>query len=164
MELDRRIAWTGERCVPWTEDTQVVYEHYHRYALARDLVAGKRVLDFASGEGYGSAMLAEVAAEVVGVDIDAPSVKHAQLNYGGPTLRFVVGSITDPAVLADAGQFDVITCFEAIEHVEDHAGLMELVRARLAPGGLLLISTPDTEIYSHEHHNCNEFQDRKSVV
>ncbi|SDP77155.1 glycosyltransferase [Lentzea jiangxiensis] len=157
MELDRRIEWTGERCVPWTEDTQVVYEHYHRYALARDLVAGKRVLDLASGEGYGAAMLAETAAEVVGVDIDVPSVEHAQLNYGGPSLRFVVGSITDPAVLADAGQFDVITCFEAIEHVTDHDGLMELVRTRLAPGGLLLISTPDTEVYSHQHHNCNEF-------
>ncbi|MGW6443649.1 glycosyltransferase [Lentzea sp. NPDC055074] len=157
MELDRRIEWTGERCVPWTDDTQVVYEHYHRYALARDLVAGKRVLDLASGEGYGSAMLAGVAAEVVGVDIDESSVEHAQVNYGGATLRFVVGSITDPSVLADAGQFDVITCFEAIEHVTDHAGLMELVRARLAPGGLLLISTPDTEIYSHQHHNCNEF-------
>ncbi|MCP2244764.1 glycosyltransferase [Lentzea aerocolonigenes] len=157
MELDRRIEWTGERCVPWTEDTQVVYEHYHRYALARDLVAGKRVLDLASGEGYGAAMLAETAAEVVGVDIDVPSVEHAQVNYGGAALRFVVGSITDPAVLADAGQFDVITCFEAIEHVTDHAGLMELIGARLAPGGLLLISTPDTEIYSHEHHNCNEF-------
>ncbi|MGI5503763.1 glycosyltransferase [Lentzea sp. CA-135723] len=157
MELDRRIEWTGERCVPWTEDTQVVYEHYHRYALARDLVAGKRVLDLASGEGYGSAMLAEVAAEVVGVDIDEPSVEHAQLNYGGAALRFVVGSITDPSVLADAGSFDVITCFEAIEHVTDHAGLMELVRARLAPGGLLLISTPDTEVYSHQHDNCNEF-------
>jgi O-antigen biosynthesis protein len=161
MELDRRIEWTGERCVPWTDDTQVMYEHYHRYALARDFVAGKRVLDLASGEGYGAAMLAEAAAEVVGIDIDQPSVEHAQLNYGNSTLRFVVGSITDPAVLADTGQFDVITCFEAIEHVEDHAGLMTLVRARLAPGGLLLISTPDTEVYSHEHQNNNEFHLRE---
>lgn len=157
MELDRRIEWTGERCVPWTEDIQVVYEHYHRYAIARDLVAGKRVLDLASGEGYGAAMLAETATEVVGIDIDAPSIEHARLNYGSATLKFVVGSITDPAVLSDGGQFDVITCFEAIEHVTDHVGLMDLVRARLAPGGLLLISTPDTEVYSHQHHNCNEF-------
>ncbi|WP_237048187.1 glycosyltransferase [Lentzea guizhouensis] len=156
-ELDRRIEWTGERCVPWTEDTQVVYEHYHRYALARDLVAGKRVLDLASGEGYGSAMLAETAAEVVGVDIDGPSVEHAQHNYGGPALSFVVGSITDPSVLADAAPFDVITCFEAIEHVTDHPGLLALIRARLAPGGLVLMSTPDTEVYSHQHENCNEF-------
>ncbi|WP_053732109.1 glycosyltransferase [Nocardia sp. NRRL S-836] len=157
FELDRRIEWTGERCVPWTEDTQVVYEHYHRYAIARDLVAGKRVLDLASGEGYGSAMLAQTAAEVVGVDIDAPSVEHARHNYGSPTLSFAVGSITDPTLLADAPPFDVITCFEAIEHVTDHAGLMALIRARLAPGGLVLMSTPDTEVYSHQHHNCNEF-------
>ena len=42
---DRLIEWTGERCVPWTGDLQVVYEHYHRYLLARPLVEGKRVLD-----------------------------------------------------------------------------------------------------------------------
>ena len=47
----RLIEWTGERCVPWTGDLQVVYEHYHRYLLARPLVEGKRVLDLASGEG-----------------------------------------------------------------------------------------------------------------
>ncbi|MFD4641548.1 glycosyltransferase [Lentzea sp. NPDC058436] len=157
MELDRRIEWTGERLVPWTDDFQLVYEHYHRYALARDFAAGKRVLDLASGEGYGAAMLAEVAAEVVGVDIDAPSVEHAQVNYGGSGARFVVGSITDTALLADAGRFDVITCFEAIEHVTDHESLMELIRTRLAPGGLFLVSTPDTDVYSHEHHNDNEF-------
>lgn len=80
---DRLIEWTGERCVPWTGDLQVVYEHYHRYLLARPLVEGKRVLDLASGEGYGAALLAERATQVIGVEIDPASVEH----IGRPTRR-----------------------------------------------------------------------------
>lgn len=155
---ERLIAWTGERCVPWADDTQVIYEHYHRYALAATFTAGKRVLDLASGEGFGAAILAANAAEVVGVDIDEPSVRHAAHTYRDQTnLSFSIGSITDPELLDGAEPFDVITCFEAIEHVLEQDALMRLVRARLAPGGLFLVSTPDVEIYTHEHGNENEF-------
>ena len=62
------IEWTGERCVPWAPDHQVVYEHMHRYHFAASYCAGKRVLDLASGEGYGSAILGKAASEVIGVD------------------------------------------------------------------------------------------------
>jgi GT2 family glycosyltransferase/protein-L-isoaspartate O-methyltransferase len=153
----RLIEWTGERCVPWTEDVQVVYEHYHRYALAARLVRGKRVLDLASGEGFGAALLATEASEVVGVDIDPDTVEHANRNYGGSNVRFRIGSITDPDVLADEKPFDVVVCFEAIEHVEDHDAVLGLVRSRLSTGGMFLVSTPDTSIYHHEHGNDNPF-------
>ncbi|MCW2539773.1 MAG: glycosyl transferase family 2 [Frankiales bacterium] len=155
--LDRGIEWTGERCVPWTPDVQVAYEHYHRYALARGLAEGKRVLDLACGEGYGSSLLAEVASEVVGVDIDAPSIDHAIANYGSDKLSFAVGSMTDPALLADVDRFDLVVCFEAIEHVGDHNAVLSLIKSRLNPGGVLIISTPDVEIYSHDHGNDNPF-------
>lgn len=123
---ERLIDWTGERCVPWTDDLQVIYEHYHRYAFAARFVAGKRVLDLASGEGYGGALLARTAAEVVGLEIDPRTVEHARTRYPGS--RFEVGSITDPKAL-DGETFDVITCFEAIEHVDAQDKLMELVTA-----------------------------------
>ncbi|GAA0508494.1 hypothetical protein GCM10011581_19510 [Saccharopolyspora subtropica] len=156
--MDKRlIEWTGERCVPWTDDVQVVYEHYHRYALAARFVRGKRVLDLACGEGYGSALLAAEGAEVVGVDIDPATVEHAQRNYGGRDVTFHVGSITDPDLLADAKPFDVIVCFEAIEHVEDHDAVLRLVKSRLVQGGLFFSSTPDTAVYSHEHGNDNPY-------
>ena len=54
----RLIEWTGERCLPWGDDLAMVYEHYHRYLFAAALAPGKRVLDLASGEGYGAALLA----------------------------------------------------------------------------------------------------------
>lgn len=82
----RLIEWTGERCVPWTPDVQVVYEHVHRYLWAADLVVGRRVLDLGSGEGFGAALLADAAEHVVGIDIDELTVEHSRLNYEGSNL------------------------------------------------------------------------------
>jgi GT2 family glycosyltransferase/2-polyprenyl-3-methyl-5-hydroxy-6-metoxy-1,4-benzoquinol methylase/glycosyltransferase involved in cell wall biosynthesis len=160
----RAIEWTGERCVPWADDVQMIYEHYHRYALAARFAAGKRVLDLASGEGYGAAMLAATATEVVGVDLDEPTVRHARQTYADiGNLRFEQGSITDRELLDGDGtgdgdgEFDVITCFEAIEHVREQHELLRLVRSRLAEGGVFLVSTPDVRVYTHEHGNDNPF-------
>ncbi len=156
---ERRIEWTGERCVPWTDDLQVIYEHYHRYALAARLTAGARVLDLACGEGFGPALLSAGAAEVVGVDIDPQTVAHAAGHYH--QVHFMVGSMIDPELLAGAAPFDVITCFEALEHVEEQDVLIAVVRRLLTPGGLFLTSTPDVTVYSHEHGNDNPFHVRE---
>ncbi|MGH3936641.1 MAG: glycosyltransferase [Pseudonocardiaceae bacterium] len=158
---DRRIEWTGERCVPWTDDLQVVYEHYHRYALAARFTAGARVLDLACGEGFGPALLATGAREVVGVDIDPQTVEHAAAHYSSDHLAFMVGSMIDPGLLAGAAPFDVITCFEALEHVEEQDTLMAVVRRLLRPGGVFLTSTPDVTVYSHQHGNDNPFHVRE---
>ena len=151
---DRLIEWTGERCVPWTGDLQVVYEHYHRYLLARPLVEGKRVLDLASGEGYGAALLAERAEHVVGLEIDPASVTHSQATYRNDRLDFVEGSMLDLSRFPD-GSFDVVTCFEALEHVTEHDELVSGVRRVLAADGVFLTSTPDRLIYTEALHQDN---------
>jgi len=56
----------------------MVYEHYHRYLFAAALASGRRVLDLATGEGYGAAVLATQADEVVAVDIDDSTIEHAR--------------------------------------------------------------------------------------
>ncbi|MGH3913971.1 MAG: glycosyltransferase, partial [Pseudonocardiaceae bacterium] len=147
--------------MPWTDDLQVIYEHYHRYALAARFVAGARVLDLGCGEGFGPALLARGAREVIGVDIDPLTVEHASAHYQRENLHFTIGSMIDPELLAGAEQFDVITCFEALEHVVEQDTLMALVRGLLAPGGLFLTSTPDITVYSHEHGNDNPFHVRE---
>ena len=70
------LEFTGERFVPGTEG-EIAQEHWHRYVLARRFLAGRSVADVACGEGYGSALLASVAADVVGIDIDASTIAHA---------------------------------------------------------------------------------------
>ena len=54
------MEFTGERFVPECQ-REIWYEHWHRYALAARYAAGRRVLDAACGEGYGSALLARHA-------------------------------------------------------------------------------------------------------
>jgi GNAT superfamily N-acetyltransferase len=71
------LECTGER---FTTDAtgQIEVEHLHRYFLARHLTRGLDVLDIASGEGYGSAFLAQIARSVIGVEIDRAAVEHAR--------------------------------------------------------------------------------------
>jgi SAM-dependent methyltransferase len=153
---DRLIDWTGERCVPWADDLQVIYEHYHRYLFAAPLVADRRVLDLASGEGYGAALLARRAREVVGIDIDQPSVEHSRQTYQLDNLLFNQGDMLDLSRFPD-GAFDVVICFEAVEHVVDHQRLLSEIARVLSPAGLLILSTPDREVYSETQHQDNPF-------
>jgi GT2 family glycosyltransferase/SAM-dependent methyltransferase/glycosyltransferase involved in cell wall biosynthesis len=156
----RLIDWTGERCVPWAPDVQVVYEHYHRYLWARELASDRRVVDLGSGEGFGAALLAEAARSVVGIDVDPRTVDHARLNYGGDTLSFEVASATDLGLLEDDAA-DMVVAFELIEHVADQETVLREIRRVLSPGGLLVISTPDRVAYAEMSDTPNPFHERE---
>jgi ubiquinone/menaquinone biosynthesis C-methylase UbiE len=146
------LDWTGERFVPWAKEAAVAYEHLHRYIWAATLVKDKRVLDLASGEGYGSALLARQASHVCGVDIDDAAIRHASTRYSKANLQFVKGSITNVPI-PENQSFDVIVCFEAIEHIEDHEALLSEVKRLLKPGGIFIVSTPNKEYEDDEEEN-----------
>lgn len=140
-----------ERIVPDTELPGIVAAHLKRYAFARPLCAGKRVLDAACGVGYGSAYLGEQAATVLGVDVSEEAVAYARQRYGSPSVAFELGDVTALA-LPDAS-FDVACSFETIEHVDDPArALAELARV-LVPGGTLIVSTPHVPVTSRTPDN-----------
>jgi SAM-dependent methyltransferase len=154
------IEWTGERLVPWARDAQVAYEHFHRYLWAQPLVADRRVLDLASGEGFGSALLADTARSVTGIDIDERTIEHSRQSYVAPNLDFRVASATDLSGVAD-GAFDAVVAFEMIEHVADQEVVLAEVARVLAPGGLLIISTPERQAYSADRDYVNPFHARE---
>ena len=166
MAIERRagaprlIDWTGERCVPWAPDVQVVYEHYHRYLWAAELVRGRRVLDMGSGEGFGSAILAGTAEHVTAIDLDPATIEHSQLNYVAPKLAFEVGSALDLDRF-ESGSFGAVVTFELIEHVSDHERVLAGIERVLAPDGLLLISTPDRRMYTDATGRHNPFHERE---
>ena len=82
---------SGERFLPEMQGT-IALEHVHRYVMAKDLAVGKVVLDIACGEGYGSAILAEAAIHVYGVDIAPDAIAHAQKRYQRSNLTFLTGA------------------------------------------------------------------------
>jgi SAM-dependent methyltransferase len=142
--------------VPWTQDAAIVYEHFHRYLWAARLLAGRRVLDLGSGEGFGAAILASRSPEVVGVDIDAAAVEHASANYGRPGLSYETASALELSRF-ERGSFGAVVAFEMIEHVADHERLLAEIAGVLAEDGLLLVSTPDRDLYSEAAGQENAF-------
>lgn len=149
--------FTGERFVPGVAG-EIVYEHVHRYAFARAFARGRRVLDAACGEGYGTALLAAVAQSVVGVDIDAAAVQRAReaCRDRGNT-RFAEGSVA-ALPLPDAS-VDLVVSFETIEHLAaaDQPRMIAEFARVLAPGGLLLLSSPNRPEYSDARGYSNPF-------
>ena len=138
----------GGRYFPWTENAAIGYEYLHRYAYAAQFVQNKQVLDLACGEGYGSHLLSRMAQLVVGVDIDSNAIKHASNTYIRRNLQYKVGSITDISI-EGSKIFEVIVCFDAIEHIEDQNKFLEEVKRLLAPEGLFIVSTPNRWAYSN---------------
>lgn len=156
----RLIEWTGERCVPWAPDVQVVYEHFHRYMWAAGVVRGRRMLDLGSGEGFGAAILAESAAQVVGVDVDERTVEHSRLNYAAENLEFRVGTALDLSDF-EAGSFGAVVAFEIIEHVQDQEQVLGEVARLLAEDGILVMSTPDRRLYTEVTGQHNPFHEQE---
>lgn len=149
------LPWTGERLVP-SHHGDTAIEHLHRYAFAKEHVGGKTVLDLACGEGYGANLLAGVAAQVIGVDVAADVIDHANRKYGNSSrLSFRVGSCT--AVPLDDESVDVVVSFETLEHVDDQEQMLREIRRVLRPRGLLVASTPDKLHYSVLPNNTNPY-------
>ncbi|MEE4217395.1 MAG: class I SAM-dependent methyltransferase [Xanthomonadales bacterium] len=152
--MSEPLEFTGERYTPECL-REIRYEHVHRYVFARGLVAGRRVLDAACGEGYGSALLAETASRLVGVDVSPQAVAHASERYRAPNLEFRQADCL--ALPFPDDEFDCVVSFETLEHLENHEQLMAEFKRVLRPGGFLLISTPDKAIYTDQQGNRNEF-------
>lgn len=147
-----RPVFTGERFIPDVNARSSLFlEHVSRYRLATHLAAGKRVLDAATGVGYGAALLAEAgAASVIGIDLDQEAVDYATQRYGADNITFRVDDVTKLATVEDAS-VDLFVCFETIEHVEGAAEIIQQAARILTPEGVFLCSTPNYEVSQNQN-------------
>lgn len=136
-------GYTGERLSASDERfAPDMARHLAAYHLVGPLVAGKRVLEAGCGEGYGAAILASHAREVVGVDYDEAALAIARRDHGAPNLEFRAVDLLDLAKRMPAG-FDAVTNFQVLEHLEDPAPFLEAASRCLRPGGMLVLTTPN---------------------
>jgi ubiquinone/menaquinone biosynthesis C-methylase UbiE len=154
MTEENQLEFTGERFTPECV-REIWYEHYHRYAFASKIIKGKKVLDIACGEGYGSRILAQQALSVIGMDIDAGSVIHAQNKYQMENLSYEQGSCLE--IPLPDNSIDAVISFETLEHLAEHELMLSEFNRVLTADGLLLISTPDKKHYSDATGFTNEY-------
>jgi len=149
------ITFTDERFHP-NQEGAIAYEHFHRYALACDFIINKNVLDVACGEGYGSSLMAKTANSVIGVDISEEVISHARIKYASQSnLEFRCGSCLH--IPCDSNLFDVVVCFETVEHLAEHEGMLDEIISVLKQDGMLIISSPNKKTHSDDPAYKNKY-------
>ena len=130
--------------------------HQAAYEYARTLAEGKSVLDAGCGEGTNSQSLRDVARQVTGVDYSKDAIEYCRRTWQGGNLRFEHVDLTHPEGFDET--FDLVTNFQVLEHIEDDRAFLEALRARLAPGGVLLLTTPNRLMsFSENPYHVREY-------
>jgi 2-polyprenyl-3-methyl-5-hydroxy-6-metoxy-1,4-benzoquinol methylase len=153
VDLADFVNGTPGRFVPAQMRGELVeVEHLARYAWATALASGRRTLDAGCGLGYGAAMLADAGANsVAAVDV-APEIVDVARDQAGDRVTFEVADVRSLPLGDDA--FDLVVCFEVIEHITEQEIALDELRRVLAPGGLLVMSSPnpDVNVPGNPHH------------
>lgn len=125
--------WTHECALSW----------HHRRFLSAPVVngMGRRLLDVGCGAGEFLCAARDAGYEVWGVDFVAEKVEAARKRRGLENV-YVMSVDSLAAQLAGKG-FDVVTCFEVLEHLEDPAGFIRSLKGLLNPGAYLALSVPN---------------------
>lgn len=109
-------------------------------------LAGKTALDVGCGAGLLCEPLARLGADVTGVDAAPENIAAASIHAerSGLDIRYMAGELASH----DIGTFDLVTAMEVIEHVADKQAFANQLASRLAPGGLMVLSTPNRTVRS----------------
>jgi len=133
------LSLTGERTLPDVPEENYWYRrHLVVYEWIGERVGARRVIDMASGEGYGSGVLARTAASVVGVEANPEAFEHARLRYTASNLRFeraLVEEFDEPA--------DAVVFLQTIEHLADPDATLAHFSSIVGADGAVFVSTPN---------------------
>ncbi len=153
------MEFTGERVVPGEVEPDLFNEHLARYLFVRQFVSGREVLDLGCGSGYGSSLIAGDASRVVGLDVSPEAVQYSRENFSAPNLYYLVSDAAQTGLASS--RFDVVVCFEVIEHLARQENLVEEACRLLKPDGMLVVSTPNRVFYTEERQLVNPYHTRE---
>ena len=122
-------------------DTAVA--HFGSDVRSRTPLAGLCAVDIGCGAGLMTEPLARMGASVTGIDAAPENIAAARAHADTGGLRIDYHATSVEALAATGAQFDIVTCFEVVEHVADRDSFFAALAAVLAPGGVALLSTPN---------------------
>ena len=123
----------------------MVDQHFHLDECALRPLAGKSALDVGCGAGLLAEPLARLGASVTAIDAAPELIDAARAHAAGQGLQIDYRAV---GVEELEGEYDLVTALEVIEHVADPQGFVTSLAQRLAPGGLLILSTPNRTAWS----------------
>jgi len=137
---------TGERLIPKEFQTKEDYIQFLRHQFAYVHVKSRltptdNVIEIGFGEGYGTTILAESGADIVGIDVEEKAVLHANGRYGGPRCTFM--RYDGRRIPFDDGAFDAAVSFQVIEHIEDDDRFVSEIARVVKSGGKAYLTTPN---------------------
>lgn len=125
---------------------EAVDAHWHGDSRSVRPLAGKTALDVGCGAGLLCEPLARLGAEVTGIDAAPENIgaarEHAEAM--GLKIAYQCGDVSTLGL----GRFDLVTSMEVLEHVADKQAFVSALAASLAPGGLMVLSTPNRTVQS----------------
>lgn len=151
---------TGERCLT-THFNLAWNDHKERYHFALNFVKENSIiLDAACGSGYGSYYLAELSPckSVVAVDYDPEAIKWAQIHFPSPKISYINLNLDSEFLsFLPFQQFDLITSFVTLEHLDNDVRFLRTCFDLLAADGILLLAVPNINVMPVE---LNKFHKR----
>lgn len=135
-------VFTGERLIAGDPLFQADFaRHLVAYRFAQDFARDRRVLDAGCGDGYGTDLLAGVAAYAIGTDRSAEAIAVATRRYKRCNLEYRACELNELSKLGE--RFELVCNFQVIEHLPDPLPFLEQVREVIEPGGVLIVTTPN---------------------
>ncbi|WP_051093410.1 glycosyltransferase [Sphingobium indicum] len=123
------------------QTSRISYEHLHCYALYREYVEGKRVLDIVDGAIYGTYLLSERATSVTVVSTDKDVIADAEKQHSGQNIHFLFTDLVD--LPFDDSHFDVVICNDIMALTQDQKGLIIELKRVLKEEGLFITASSD---------------------
>jgi ubiquinone/menaquinone biosynthesis C-methylase UbiE len=141
-------------------DSRAIFlRHQSAYEYCKTYCSGKRVLDLGCGDGYGTALLAQKAKHVVGIDNDEHSIRIARKRYRAKNIRFATA---DALRIPKFSAFDVVVSLQFIEHMPDEDAYLKQIVSVLKKSGTVILTTPNRKLRLRDGQQpWNEFHTRE---
>lgn len=134
--------------------------HLNRYLSAKKFIKGKKVLDVACGEGYGTYLLKKWgAAKVTGVDISKEALFVARDKFVDKGIKFIEHNVEE--LPFEDNSFDVVVSYETIEHLDNPEKFLMEIKRVIRGDGIIIVSCPNDPYYYKNDSTDNPFHKRK---